>query len=172
MFRLLLLVYIRMSIPIDVQYSDRNSYAWFILLPCIWQVFYSHFIIFASKGCIVEHLSTCRGRNNMYHKEEFFWTNSLHWPTYNIHLSLFSFIHASRFLYFVRIILYITSLSLSLSREKEWESREPISLLEEDLVGEYIVVLSQVPITFKVTWSKQIVMLAKSHEITPLRTIM
>ena len=124
MFRLLLLVYISLSTSIDVQYSDKSSYPWFILLPCIWQVFYSHFIIFASKGWIVEHLSTCRGRNNMYHKEEFFWTNSLHWPTYNIHLSLFSFIHASRFLYFVCVILSLHNfVSLSDERERERETK-------------------------------------------------
>ena len=122
MFRLLLLVYISMSIPIDVQYSDRNSYPWFILLPCIWQVFYSHFIIFASKECIVEHLSTYRGRDNVYHKEEFF-ERTLYIDqrtTYIFPFSLSS-THLDFYISFASFFTYHLSLSLSLSREKERE---------------------------------------------------
>ena len=145
MFRLLLLVYISLSTSIDVQYSDKSSYPWFILLPCIWQVFYSHFIIFASKGWIVEHLSTCRGRNNMYHKEEFFERTLCidQLTTYIFPFSLssthldFYISFASSFL----CIIFFFSLSLSLSLSRERERRKLISLIEEDLVGEYIVVL-------------------------------
>ena len=119
MFRLLLLVYISMSIPIDVQYSDRNSYPWFILLPCIWQVFYSHFIIFASKESIVEHLSTYRGRDNVYHKEEF--SNEFFTLT-NVQRTSFPFLFHPRIsisIFRSRHSLHNFSLSLSLSRERE-----------------------------------------------------